>query len=130
MNSGGAHGSHHIISVSVTLPDDGVKLVQIAINDTLDGVVINVTYTPPGFTVENGCIVAHPYPGDETCALVTTSGSQAGLALQGTLYAPAAAVDRSHMAAARVSRKTLPNTRRCWPGLKPARRTVGRTRRS
>jgi hypothetical protein len=39
VNSGGAHGSHHIISVSVTLPDDGVRLVQIAINDTLDGIV-------------------------------------------------------------------------------------------
>ena len=39
VNSGGAHGSHHIISVSVTLPDDGVKLVQVAINDSLDGPV-------------------------------------------------------------------------------------------
>jgi len=74
------------------------------INDSLDGVVINVTYTPPGFTAESGCILSHPYSG--TCALVTTSGAQTGLALQGTLYAPAAAVDlaqtnRSNQVAAR-----------------------------
>jgi hypothetical protein len=61
------------------------------ITDTLDGVVINVTYTPPGFAAESGCILTHPYAG--TCALLTTSGAQTGLALQGTLYAPAAAVD-------------------------------------
>jgi hypothetical protein len=74
------------------------------ITDTLDGVVINVTYTPPGFTAESGCILSHPYAG--TCALLTTSGAQTGLALQGTLYAPAAAVDlaqtnRSNQVAAR-----------------------------
>src|SRR4029077_5567017 len=61
-----------------------------SITDSLDGAVINVTYTPPGFTAESGCILTHPYAG--TCALLTTSGAQTGLALQGTLYAPAAAV--------------------------------------
>jgi hypothetical protein len=77
------------------------------ITDSLDGVVINVTYTRPGFTAESGCIVSHPYPSQEdSCALITTSGAQTGLALQGTLYAPAAAVDlaqtnRSNQVAAR-----------------------------
>lgn len=39
VNSGGRHGSHHIITVSVTLPDDGPALIQIAVNDSLDGPV-------------------------------------------------------------------------------------------
>jgi hypothetical protein len=39
VNHGGRHGSHHLITVSVQLPDDGVAKVQIAINDTLDGAV-------------------------------------------------------------------------------------------
>jgi hypothetical protein len=39
VNSGGVHGSHHIITVSVNLPNDGPAKIQIAINDTLDGVV-------------------------------------------------------------------------------------------
>jgi hypothetical protein len=37
VNSGGQHGSHHIITLAVTLPDDGPVSVQVAINDTLDG---------------------------------------------------------------------------------------------
>jgi hypothetical protein len=37
VNSGGKHGSHHIITLAVTLPDDGPVKVQVAINDTLDG---------------------------------------------------------------------------------------------
>ena len=36
---GGAHGSHHLITVAVTLPVEGARLVQIAINDALDGAV-------------------------------------------------------------------------------------------
>jgi len=39
VNHGGRHGSHHIITVLVQLPDDGAAKVQIAINDALDGVV-------------------------------------------------------------------------------------------
>jgi hypothetical protein len=39
VNHGGSHGSHHIITVLVQLPDDGTAKVQIAINDTLDGAV-------------------------------------------------------------------------------------------
>jgi len=39
VNSGGRHGSHHIITLAVNLPDDGPAMVQIAINDALDGPV-------------------------------------------------------------------------------------------
>ncbi|SDE96963.1 hypothetical protein [Terriglobus roseus] len=39
VNSGGKHGSHHIITVNVKLPDGQAAKIQIAINDSLDGVV-------------------------------------------------------------------------------------------
>jgi hypothetical protein len=39
VNSGGKHGSHHIITVEAPLPQNQTVLVQIAINDGLDGVV-------------------------------------------------------------------------------------------
>jgi hypothetical protein len=39
VNSGGKHGSHHIITVEAPLPQNQTVSVQIAINDTLDGVV-------------------------------------------------------------------------------------------
>ena len=39
VNSGGKHGSHHIITLQVPLPSAGSALVQIAINDSLDGAV-------------------------------------------------------------------------------------------
>jgi hypothetical protein len=39
VNHGGEHGSHHIITLSVNLPQDGAVKVQVAINDSLDGAV-------------------------------------------------------------------------------------------
>jgi len=39
VNSGGRHGSHHIITVDAQLPQGQNVRVQIAINDSLDGVV-------------------------------------------------------------------------------------------
>ena len=39
VNSGGRHGSHHIITVDVPLPQGDHVRVQIAVNDSLDGVV-------------------------------------------------------------------------------------------
>jgi hypothetical protein len=39
VNSGGRHGSHHIITVVAQLPQGGNVRVQIAVNDSLDGVV-------------------------------------------------------------------------------------------
>jgi hypothetical protein len=38
VQKGGPHGSHHVISVSVRLPEDGGVSVQVVINDNLDGV--------------------------------------------------------------------------------------------
>ena len=39
VNSGGRHGSHHIITLTAQLPAGNSVLVQIAINDSLDGPV-------------------------------------------------------------------------------------------
>ncbi|GGH06414.1 hypothetical protein [Silvibacterium dinghuense] len=39
VNHGGRHGSHHIITLDVTLPQDGAVKIQVAINDALDGTV-------------------------------------------------------------------------------------------
>jgi hypothetical protein len=39
VNSGGRHGSHHIITVDAQLPQGNNVRVQIAVNDSLDGVV-------------------------------------------------------------------------------------------
>lgn len=39
VNHGRQHGSHHIITLSVNLPQDGTVMVQVAINDSLDGAV-------------------------------------------------------------------------------------------
>jgi len=39
VNSGGRHGSHHIITVDAQLPQGNTVRVQIAINDSLDGAV-------------------------------------------------------------------------------------------
>jgi hypothetical protein len=39
VNAGGRHGSHHIITLSVQMPDNSTVQVQVAINDSLDGAV-------------------------------------------------------------------------------------------
>jgi hypothetical protein len=39
VNSGGRHGSHHIITVDAQLPQGNTVRVQIAVNDSLDGLV-------------------------------------------------------------------------------------------
>ncbi|HVF74900.1 MAG TPA: hypothetical protein VM938_07610 [Acidimicrobiales bacterium] len=80
-----------------------------AFSASLDGVSLAVTYTPvvaavPRFRAESGCITKAPYDpptGDPSlpiaatspCALITTAGSNASLAVKGTIYAPAAALD-------------------------------------
>jgi hypothetical protein len=47
VNHGGTHGSHHILSVKVVLPDDGTVSIQVAVNDSMDGVV----FARPGDSV-------------------------------------------------------------------------------
>lgn len=79
-----------------------------AYSSSLDGVSLVVTYTPvvpevPRYRAQNGCIRVAPYvqPGDasgviaptDPCALVTTAGSNASMAVKGTIYAPNAALD-------------------------------------
>lgn len=39
VNRGGRHGSHHIVTLAVQLPDDGEVRVQVVSNDELDGPV-------------------------------------------------------------------------------------------
>lgn len=75
---------------------------------SLDGVTLTVTYTPvvpvvPRYRSQGGCITNAPYaqppdasapiPPTGTCSLLTTAGSNAALAVKGTIYAPVAAVD-------------------------------------
>ncbi|HEX9970050.1 MAG TPA: hypothetical protein VGB03_07915 [Acidimicrobiales bacterium] len=80
-----------------------------AYSSSLDGVSLLVTYTPaappavPLFRAQSGCITVTPYgqPANPSsviaptspCALVTTSGINASLAVKGTVYAPNAALD-------------------------------------
>lgn len=79
-----------------------------AYSSSLDGVSLVVTYTlvvpeVPRFRALNGCIRVAPYvqsanasgvivPTDP-CALITTAGSNASMAVKGTIYAPNAALD-------------------------------------
>lgn len=39
LQSGGANGAHHIITLAVTLPNKRAIKVQVVINDSLDGVI-------------------------------------------------------------------------------------------
>ena len=39
LQGGGPHGSHHVITLSVQLPNGNTDRVQVVINDALDGVV-------------------------------------------------------------------------------------------
>ena len=39
VNHGGRHGSHHLITLTATLPNRRTVAIQIAINDSLDGAV-------------------------------------------------------------------------------------------
>ncbi|MBI4729746.1 MAG: hypothetical protein HY775_09650 [Acidobacteria bacterium] len=58
----------------------------------LDGIRIDVTYQPLAFRAQSGCVVQRPYP-EDGCAFIETEGAQATLVVQGTVYAPAAAID-------------------------------------
>ena len=46
VQSGGRHGSHHVISLAVQLPQDGQVEVQVVINDELDGAVTAAANDP------------------------------------------------------------------------------------
>ena len=62
----------------------------------LDAVQLDITYQVPGFRASSGCVSAVPYTnGSGPCALVLANGSNPDtrLYVQGTTYAPLAAVD-------------------------------------
>lgn len=59
----------------------------------LDGIEIEVDYTPPGLKSQSGCITRTPYGGAGTCALLRSNGGSSQLAVRGTVYAPTAALD-------------------------------------
>jgi hypothetical protein len=60
VHRGGPHGSHHIIPLSVQLPDDGTVQVQVVINDELDGVV-TANANDPVFAYGQGYIAHGPW---------------------------------------------------------------------
>lgn len=58
----------------------------------LDGAVLEVTYEPPTFRAESGCIAAIYSSGVSGCAALKASGT-ARLAVQGSAYTPIAPID-------------------------------------
>ncbi|HST82104.1 MAG TPA: hypothetical protein VLL08_10260 [Kineosporiaceae bacterium] len=72
-----------------------------SLTSVLDGAVVRLTWKPPAVrgerTAINGaanCIGNAPYLASGTnCALITTSGNQTQIYLQGTVYSPFAALD-------------------------------------
>jgi hypothetical protein len=60
VNRGGRHGSHHIIPLTVRLPDDGEVQVQVVVNDELDGEV-NARRNDPVFAYGQGYIAHGPF---------------------------------------------------------------------
>lgn len=62
--------------------------------ESLDGIVLDVKFTPPALEALRGCLVRPYGPAPATgCALFKTSGDRSLLAVGGTVYAPTAAVD-------------------------------------
>jgi len=61
VNSGGAHGSHHIITLNVTLPVEGAVKVQVAINDSHD---VHCSTHP---TADNGWVVVNGVKTPSSC---------------------------------------------------------------
>lgn len=65
--------------------------------EEIDAIQLELSFTPPAFRAETGCITHGPYTGTgnaSTCALVTTENTDANLFyVQGTTYAPKAALD-------------------------------------
>ena len=68
-----------------------------ALDDFLDGIAIDVTYSAPGLVPSSGCITEPGFPqsgSDGThCALLKVSGNSSNVVLHGMLYAPTAALD-------------------------------------
>lgn len=90
-----------LAGLSATYTADATKKgnTETSFTDHLDGVQLKVNYTPaaaaavPRFRALTGCATQTPYGAAGTCALVRTGGSQADLAVHGTVYGPDAALD-------------------------------------
>ena len=72
------------------------------VNEDLDSIQLQLDYEPPSVRSEDPlqagllrpCVGTVPYvPGSSNCALISASGAQTGLYLQGNVYAPFAAMD-------------------------------------
>ncbi|MGY1728815.1 hypothetical protein ACI79J_17760 [Geodermatophilus sp. SYSU D01062] len=66
-------------------------------SEQINAVFLDLTYTPPGFRASSGCVTL-PYSttGGSGCALISTTESFSGkFYIQGTTYAPLAAIDIS-----------------------------------
>lgn len=66
-----------------------------AATSLLDGIRLEVTFAPDGLGSAEGCMLEAPYnPKDAaTCAVLSAQGTNAFIALHGTIYAPSSAVD-------------------------------------
>ncbi|MCA1833696.1 MAG: hypothetical protein LC750_13390 [Actinobacteria bacterium] len=93
----GAQGGTNGGPVTETLDGLGLKIV-LASSGTPSPSPSPTASPPPGgsstnyFRAESGCITQAPYP-TSGCALVKTDGAQTKLSIQGTVYAPLAALD-------------------------------------
>lgn len=66
-------------------PAEGLAKVG---TESLDGIVADIVYTPPGLQPLSGCLT-----GPTPCPLLKVTGDQSRLAIGGTAYAPTASVD-------------------------------------
>lgn len=81
----------HGFSGMTAIYDAEVRAGVLAVED-LDSVQLTISYVPPSVRAETGCVGAVPYPGPG-CALLVSRGEGTALYLQGTVYAPRAALD-------------------------------------
>jgi hypothetical protein len=77
-----------------------LKTSLVANNDTedVDAIQLDLSYVAPAFRAPTGCVTATPYTGtgSTACALVMTVNNSGGqFYVQGTTYAPKAAIDIS-----------------------------------
>jgi hypothetical protein len=95
-----SHGySGLMVRYDATLPEGPSSST---VSEYLDSIQLQLTYQPPSLRSEdparNGmlrpCVATGPYvPGTSNCALMSASGTNTGLYLQGNVYAPMAAMD-------------------------------------
>lgn len=65
-----------------------------AATEQVDSIHLDLTYSVPAFQAENGCVSATPYGSSGTCALLSSNNNSSNaLYIQGTTYAPRAALD-------------------------------------